>query len=92
MLDAVFDRSLEEIVQALPLAQNIVNALLHHQGQLGSILRCVLAYEQRKWPEAEDCAQLKLETITQIYQEAVAWSVRNLSALSERKGTSMTVA
>ena len=92
VLDAVFDRSLEEIVQALPLAQNIVNALLHHQGQLGSILRCVLAYEQRKWPEAEDCAQLKLETITQIYQEAVAWSVRNLSALSERKGTSMTVA
>jgi c-di-GMP-related signal transduction protein len=43
VLDAVFDRSLEEIVQALPLAKNIVDALLHHQGQFGSILRCVLA-------------------------------------------------
>ena len=92
VLDAVCDRPLEEIVTTLSLAPNIVEGLLRHQGQLGSILRCVLAYEQRNWPEAQDCAQLNLEAITRIYQEAVAWSVRNLSALSPGKSTSKTVA
>jgi len=49
------------------------------------VLRCVLAYEQRNWIEAQHCVPQDLETIARIYQEAVAWSVRNLSALSERK-------
>ena len=92
VLDAVFDRPLEEIVRALPLATNIVDALLQHEGQLGSLLRCVLTYEQRDWPAAEKSGQLQLETITGIYEEAVAWSLRSLSAVSDRKNTSVTVA
>jgi c-di-GMP phosphodiesterase len=72
VLDAVFDRPSEEIVKALPLAPNIVDALLRHEGQLGSMLRCALACEQRNWREAEDYMQLNLETITRTYQEAVA--------------------
>ena len=83
VLDAVFDRPLEEVVNALPLVPNIVDALLRHEGQLGSLLRCVLAYEQRDWPATENCVQLKLETISAIYEEAVAWSLRSLSAVSD---------
>jgi len=85
VLDAVFDRPLEEVLSALPLTPNVVEALLQHEGQLGAVLQCVLAYEQRNWIEAQHCVPLDLETISRIYQEAVAWSIRNLSALSERK-------
>ena len=92
VLDGVFDRPLEDIVKALPLVPNIVDALLRHEAQLGSLLRCVLAYEQRDWTAAENCVQLNLETIGGIYEEAVAWSLRSLSAVSDRKNTSASVA
>ena len=92
VLDAVFDRPLEEIVAALPLASNIVDALLRHEGQLGSLLACVLAYEGRNWSEAKERSQLTLGTISAIYQEAVTWSLRSLSVVSERKNMPMTVA
>jgi c-di-GMP-related signal transduction protein len=92
VLDAVFDRPLDEIVKSLPLAPNILDALLRQQGQLGSLLRCVFAYEQRNWSEAEACVQLNMEMLTRIYEEAVVWSVRNLNALSEGKSTSKTIA
>ena len=85
VLDAVFDRPLEEVLSALPLTPNVVEALLRHEGQLGAVLQCILSYEQRNWIEAQHCVALNLETISQIYQEAVAWSLRNLSAFSERK-------
>ena len=90
--DIVFDRPLEDIIKDLPLASNIVDALLRREGQLGSLLRCVLAHEQRNWHEAQSCAQLKLETLTGMYEEAVAWTLRSLSALSDRKNSSASVA
>jgi EAL and modified HD-GYP domain-containing signal transduction protein len=92
VLDAIFDRPLAEIMTALPLAPNIVEALLRHEGQLGSLLACVLAYEQRNWDEAQARSPLKSETIDGIYQEAVAWSLRTLSVVSERKSAPRTVA
>jgi EAL and modified HD-GYP domain-containing signal transduction protein len=92
VLDAIFDRPLQEIISALPLAPNIVTALLQHDGPLGSLLRCVLAYEQRDWSAAQNAVQLDSEAIAHIYKEAVMWSLRNLSVVGERKGSSATVA
>jgi EAL and modified HD-GYP domain-containing signal transduction protein len=86
VLDAVFDRPLAEILEPLPLAPNIAAALLRCEGQLGSILQSVLAYEQRNWTEARGSLKLNLEVMGQVYQEAVIWSLRNLSALSEGRG------
>ena len=68
VLDAIFDRPLEEIVKALPLAPEAVDGLLRHEGQLGSVLRCSMAFERQDWREAQNCVRLNLETITQIYQ------------------------
>jgi c-di-GMP phosphodiesterase len=85
VLDAVFDRPLEEVLSALPLTPNVVDALLRHEGQLGDVLRCVLAYEQQNWIEAQHYVSLDLERISRIYQEAVAWAVRNLNVLSKGK-------
>jgi EAL and modified HD-GYP domain-containing signal transduction protein len=92
ILDAVFDRPLDEILKTLPLGSNVVDALVRHEGQLGSVLRCVLAYEQMRWLEAYDSVQLNLEAMMRIYREAVSWSVRNLHVLTEPKSTPLTSA
>lgn len=87
VLDAIFDRPLDEIVKTLPLAADIVDGLLRYEGQLGSVLRCVLSYERHDWREAESCVGLNPQTIAEIYQQAITWSLRSLSAFSERHST-----
>ena len=49
VLDAFMDRPMPDILPALPLADEIVEALLAHEGMLGATLHCVLAYEQGDW-------------------------------------------
>ena len=49
VLDAFMDRPMPDILPKLPLADEIVAALLAHEGMLGATLRCVLAYEQGDW-------------------------------------------
>jgi len=85
VLDAIFDRPLEEIVKTLPLAPEAADGLLRHEGQLGSVLRCSMAFERKDWREAQNSVPLNLETIAQIYQQAMTWSLRSLSAFSEAR-------
>jgi c-di-GMP phosphodiesterase len=85
VLDAIFDRPLEEIVKTLPLAPEAADGLLRHEGQLGSVLRCSMAFERKDWREAQNSVPLNLETIAQIYQQAMTWSLRSLNAFSEAR-------
>ena len=43
------DRPMPELLALLPLADDLVQALLSHSGALGVVLQCVLAYEQGDW-------------------------------------------
>ena len=45
VLDAFMDRPMSDILPALPLVDEVVQALLVHEGMLGATLHCVLAYE-----------------------------------------------
>jgi len=64
------------------LAPDIAAGLLLYEGQLGSVVRSTMAYERQVWHEAQKCVRLNLETIAQIYQEAITWSLGSLSAFS----------
>jgi len=72
-LDALMDNSMEEILTQLPLADHIAAALLHHQGQHGEILGCVLAYERGQW-EKLGCQQLGTHKIRECYLTALQWA------------------
>jgi EAL and modified HD-GYP domain-containing signal transduction protein len=85
VLDALFDRPLEEIVKTLPLAAEVTNGLLKHEGDLGAVLRCSMAFERQDWQEAQSSVRLSEEKINEIYEQAIRWSVRSLSAFSERQ-------
>jgi EAL and modified HD-GYP domain-containing signal transduction protein len=44
-LDILMERELAGLIKPLPLNQDIINALLNHEGDSGEALKCVLAYE-----------------------------------------------
>lgn len=73
VLDALLDRPMSEILQALPLAEDLTQALLHHQGVLGATLHCVLAYERGQWDEVITCG-MQHQVLVSAYLEAIAWA------------------
>jgi len=55
---------------------------LHHEGDFGMVLDCVLAYERRDWANVR-CGDLDQETIRGAYVKAMAWSIRTLNGFSD---------
>lgn len=51
ILDALMDRPMDEIVDKLPLANDIRSALTEKSGQIGKVLCCVLHYEKGEWDD-----------------------------------------
>ena len=84
VLDAILDQPLKEIVPSLPLRADIANALLHHEGHLGSALRAVIAYEQHDWMKAT-CGRLGEHAIRQIYREAMESVLSVFDSLAEQQ-------
>jgi EAL and modified HD-GYP domain-containing signal transduction protein len=73
VLDALLDSPLPQVLAALPLADEIVRALLHHEGVWGATLHCALAYERGNW-DAVNALGLDAGTITNAYLQAIAWA------------------
>ena len=83
VLDAILDQPLPEVVQSLHLTADITDALLHHEGRLGSVLRCVVAYERRDWPNAA-CGRLDQRALRNIYRESFDSVLSAFEALAEQ--------
>lgn len=50
-LPVFFNENIETLLNDLPLDQDINNALIHHRGELGMVLKVVCLYELGKWNE-----------------------------------------
>ena len=73
VLDAFMDQSMEDVLTALPLSQEVNDALLRRTGNLGAVLQCVLDYERGNWDAVQHIG-LQQGEITQAYLEAIAWA------------------
>jgi EAL and modified HD-GYP domain-containing signal transduction protein len=73
VLDAFMDCPMPDILPRLSLADDIVAALLAHEGMLGATLRCVLAYEQGDW-EAVQNLGCPRDLLVKTYLEALMWA------------------
>jgi c-di-GMP phosphodiesterase len=82
LLDAMLNTPLEGILESLQLTPDIVNGILHKEGDLGAVLRCVQAYESRNWDQVR-CGNLDQETIREAYIKAMAWAIRSLNGFSD---------
>jgi EAL and modified HD-GYP domain-containing signal transduction protein len=82
LLDTMLNVPLDEILGSLHLTPDLVNGILHQEGDFGEVLRCVQAYEKRDWNQVR-CGDLDQETIREAYIKAMAWAIRSLNAFSD---------
>lgn len=86
MLDAYFDAPIEELLASMGFTDEINNALIHHDGQLGFVLKTAIAYEQGEWG-AIDWKGLKkhkltIQDIKQAYLDSLQWCQDRSSSIS----------
>ena len=77
LLDAILDQPMIEIVQQLPLTEELSAALIGHENQLGNILGIVKSYESASWSAMRRaCARFRMDQddLPEIYQDAIVWA------------------
>ena len=84
LLDAMMDVPLEELLESMPLADEITGALLHGTGPFADILSNTLAYERGDW-EAINCPELSDSTIADLYIQAVEWANVTVKTLHSKE-------
>jgi EAL and modified HD-GYP domain-containing signal transduction protein len=72
-LDILMEKELTDLITPLPLDQDIVNALIKHEGDYGEALRCALAYEVSDFDRAA-FKDLPPNDIFIANVEAVTWA------------------
>lgn len=74
VLDVVFQVPLAELVEDLPLAPSVAEALVHGTGPLGNVLDAVRAYERADLHALERLRPGELARFLRVYREAAAWA------------------
>lgn len=77
MLDVVFGQPLPKALSRLPLPEQIVRAILEHEGVHGRLLKMAEATEQRDWEMLQGLAaelQLSAAEINKMQIEALVWA------------------
>jgi EAL and modified HD-GYP domain-containing signal transduction protein len=72
-LDAMMDRPIEELLARLPLSEDVIDALTHHEGVMGRLLKIVLDYEHGHWQEVED-QHIPANELRTIYFASINWA------------------
>jgi len=62
LLDAFLDQPLPDILEQLPISDDIKNALVGRQGLLGEVLKLVIVYEMGDWNQVFACVS-KLKSV-----------------------------
>jgi c-di-GMP phosphodiesterase len=73
ILDAIMDLPMKEVLESLPLTEDINQALTDHSGPLGTILNCVIAYENGDWNEV-DATNISPIVLRDSYLASIAWA------------------
>ena len=84
LLDAMMDMPLESLLESMPLADEITDALLKGTGPYSLILNNTLAYERGDW-EAIDCPQLSASAIADLYLQALEWANNTVKTLHAKE-------
>ncbi len=81
-IDAFVDMPLEEIIESISLADDIVAGITHHSGPLGQVLNMVLHAERGDWGKM-DMLGLSAAQITDTYLQSITWAGEMTQLLGE---------
>lgn len=77
LLDSLLDQPLEELIELLPLSEQVKLALTKRAGPLGAILNLTDAYDQANWllvRKYSTALKINESSIADYYLESVKWS------------------
>ncbi|EAT15162.1 HDOD domain-containing protein [Desulfuromonas acetoxidans] len=80
LLDSMFDSPMEEVLENLPLAQEVKAALLTRTGDIGLTLKCVEDYEQANWSSVIESGYDE-DRVRDAYIESIEWSQAVMDSL-----------
>ena len=82
-LPSLLERPLDEIISQLPLSEDVVSALLHHEGRLGRILQAAKLYENALFDDPV-LVSMDAMLLSAAYMDAITFADRLMStAMSE---------
>ncbi len=77
LIDAIINQPKSDVLEKLPISDDVKKAILEEEGTLGTVLNCVIAYERGEWDQVSKlCESLAIdETILPVhYVNAVKWA------------------
>lgn len=86
LMDAILDESIESVMEKLPLANDIKEALVHKTGLLADYITLIECYENADWKKANETIeflQLNAVKVPDAYHQAVQWANEQMKALGE---------
>ncbi len=73
IIDALLDQPMPDLLDELPLADELKQALLAQQGPLGEVLGCVVAYDEGRWEKAVH-PRIDANSLRETYLDAIDWA------------------
>ena len=76
LLDVFLSNSLADILEHLPIAREVKQALLGEKNTLNTVLNVVVAYERGQWREVQqysDELKLPYDQLAPTYISAICW-------------------
>ncbi|WP_299014579.1 EAL and HDOD domain-containing protein [uncultured Photobacterium sp.] len=77
LLDSILDQPIEELINLLPLSEEIKQALVNQTGQLGLILLLMEAYDTANWENVSRFSKelaINETSVADLYLESVKWT------------------
>ncbi len=81
LLDAMLNARLDELLDKLPLSEEVKRPLMRHEGKLATYLHLCEQFEKGHWEAAEyEIAQLSIEhqQIQEQYLESLSWATEKM--------------
>ena len=79
-IDAIMSRPMDELLEELPLSDEIKQTLLHQEGNLGQLLKDVIHYEQGHWDDITPTTS-SLEELGASYLISTEWTINIQASL-----------
>jgi EAL and modified HD-GYP domain-containing signal transduction protein len=67
------DIPMTQVVASIPLTEEVIGALTEHKGQIGLVLKTVLAIEQGDWEQVINSG-IQSSILRSIYFESIKWA------------------
>ena len=83
VLDAMMSQPLDDVIDELPLPDEVKRAIVAHEGFYGNVLDSTKLLERNQWPGL-DCPNLSTADVVEAYAESSALAFTTMELLDKR--------